>query len=143
MEETSNETGVKFADFTAFLCSKISEGDPDLVIPMMEIAPDRMVPDVNRVRDIDINPPPILSKVDMERPKITKDKNKKDKKLDEKKPLAKFIFSRSLGSIITLGRLSSSVSLYNPDTLNLQNKIIPNACKLMAKDVAILSMAYC
>ena len=102
-----------------------------------------MVPDVNRVRDIDINPPPILSKVDTERPKITKDKNKKDKKLDEKKPLAKFIFSRSLDSIITLGRLSSCIALYNPGMLSLKNKIIPNACKLMAKDVAILSMAYC
>ena len=82
MEETNNEVGVKFADFTAFLCSKISEGDPDLVVPMKEIAPDRMVPDLNRIRDIDLSPPPVLSKVEIERPKITKDKNKKDKKLD-------------------------------------------------------------
>ena len=33
-EETNNERGIKFADFTAFLCNKISEGDPDLVVPM-------------------------------------------------------------------------------------------------------------
>lgn len=79
----------------------------------------------------------------MERPKITKDKNKKDKKLDEKKPLSKFIYSKSLNVLIALGRLSSSISLYNPITLQLQHKIIPSACKLMAKDVAILSMAFC
>jgi hypothetical protein len=41
-----------------------------------------MIPDTSKVRDIDINPPPILNKVELERPKITKDKNKKDKKLD-------------------------------------------------------------
>lgn len=62
-DETSNERGVKFADFTAYLCSKISEGDPDLVVPMREVAPERMVPDSKNVRDIDLNPALILSKV--------------------------------------------------------------------------------
>ena len=102
-----------------------------------------MIPDVKQVRDIDVNPPPILSKVETERPKITKDKNKKDKKMDEKKSLAKFIFSGSLNGIITLGRLSSSIVLYDPKQLKLKQKILPSACKLMSKDVAILSVAYC
>lgn len=60
---------------------KISEGDPDLIVPMKDIPMERMIPDASKVRDIDIHPPPILSKVEVERPKITKDKNKKDKKL--------------------------------------------------------------
>lgn len=142
-EDTNNEKGVKFSDFTSFLCNKISEGDPDLVVPMKEIPIERIIPDTTRVRDIDINPPPILSKVEVERPKITKDKNKKDKKLDEKKPVSKFIYSPSLNLIIILGRLSSSITLYDPKDLKIKHKIIPSTCKLMSKDVAILSIAYC
>lgn len=109
---------------------------------MREIALERVVPDTSKIRDIDINPPPILNKVEIERPKITKDKTKKDKKLDEKKPLAKFIYSPSLNSIITLGRLSSSITLYDPRDLHVQHKIVPSTCKIMAKDVAILSIAF-
>lgn len=40
-EESTNDKGIKFPDFTSYLCQvilwvwkKISEGDPDLVIPM-------------------------------------------------------------------------------------------------------------
>lgn len=54
---------------------------------------ERVVPNVSKIRDIDVNPPPILNKVEVERPKITKDKTKKDKKLEEKKPVARFIYS--------------------------------------------------
>lgn len=90
-----------------------------------------------------MNPPPILNKAELERPKITKDKKKKDKKLDEKKPVAKFIYSQSLKSIITLGRLSSSITLYDPKDLHVQHKILPSTCRLMSKDVAILSLAFC
>lgn len=73
---------------------------------------ERVIPDTSKIREIDINPPPILNKIEVERPKIVKNKNKKDRKLDEKKPVAKFVFSPSLNSIIALGRLSSSISLY-------------------------------
>ena len=48
-----------------------------------------------------------------------------------------------MDAIITLGRLSSSITLFNPSNLSTKNKIVPNACKLMSKDVAILSLAYC
>ena len=54
---------------------------------------ERVVPNVSKIRDIDVNPPPILNKVEVERPKITKDKTKKDKKLEEKKPVARIIYS--------------------------------------------------
>ena len=104
---------------------------------------EKMLPDISRIRDIDLHPPSILSKVELERPKITKNKNKKDKKLDEKKPVAKFIYSRTLNAVIALGRLSSSISLYDPQELKVKDKITPSACKIMSKDVAILSIAFC
>jgi hypothetical protein len=62
-EDTINEIGVKFTDFTSFLCNKITEGDPELVVPMKEIAIERVIPDTSKIRDIDINPPPILTQV--------------------------------------------------------------------------------
>jgi len=45
-------------------------------------------------------------------------------------------------SIVTLGRLSSAISLYDLD-LKIKRKIIPSHCKSTSKDVAILSFAYC
>lgn len=42
-----------------------------------------------------------------------------------------------------MGRLSSSITLYDPKDLHVKHKIIPSTCKIMAKDVAILSIAFC
>lgn len=47
-----------------------------------------------------------------------------------------------MNSIIALGRLSSSISIYDPQQLKKKTKIVPSACKLMSKDVAILSLAF-
>ena len=95
-----------------------------MVIPMKKIPEERMIPDVSKVREIDLNPPIVLDKTNRPLPKISKEKKKKDKMLEQKKPVAKFICSKNLKAILTLGRLSSFISLYDYD-LQVIRRIVP------------------
>jgi hypothetical protein len=92
----------------------------DLVIPSKKIAKEKMSPDFHHIRDIDISPPLILSKVSKEIPKISKDLPKKNKKLDEKKGVSKFYYSEAQKNIIAIGTLSSSIFFYDE---NLRPKL--------------------
>jgi hypothetical protein len=49
--------------------------------------------DSNAIREIDIQPPTILTKVPFEIPKINKDFQRKNKKLEGKKNISKFFYS--------------------------------------------------
>lgn len=49
-ETTNNEIGVKFTDFTNYLCDKIATDNNDLIVPLKQVPVEKIVPDVNRVR---------------------------------------------------------------------------------------------
>ena len=66
----------------------------------------------------------VVQKVCEELPKICKDMPKKNKKLDEKKGVAKMFFSVTEQRIIALGTLSSSIHLYDKN-LKHTNEVRP------------------
>lgn len=80
------------------------------------------------LNEVDIKPPVVVQKVGEELPKISKDMPKKNKKVEEKKGVAKMFFSKTTQKIIALGTLSSSIFLYDKH-LKQQNEVKPKECR--------------
>ena len=70
--DTTNEVGIKFSNFTSFLCDKICKDDPEIIIHMKSFPKERSRPDANRIRSIDIQAPMVLNKIEQGVPKISK-----------------------------------------------------------------------
>ena len=91
LERTSlSSITIQFSDFTNFLCEKISKDDLDVVIPAKRARRPSSSEDISQT---DLRPPVVVQKISEELPKICKDLPKKNKKLDEKKGVAKMFFS--------------------------------------------------
>ena len=60
LQQTYPETNkLKISDFTTYLCDQIANRDPELIIPHYElpVSSDKLQPNIDKIRDIDINPP--------------------------------------------------------------------------------------
>ena len=135
---TISSITIEFSDFTNFLCEKISKDDLDVVMPAKRARRPSSSQDISQT---DLRPPVVVQKICEELPKICKDMPKKNKKLDEKKGVAKMFFSATEQRIIALGTLSSSIQLYDKN-LKHTNEVRPRECRQMEKEVGILSMSY-
>ena len=74
-------------------------------------------------------------------PKISLDDLKKSKGLNSLKPISQICYAASLNKILALGRLESSIEIFDID-FNLWNKITPKESIKMKKQFPILSFSF-
>lgn len=83
----------------------------------------------------------MLSRVEHQIPKISRELARKNKKLEEKRTVGKMFYNAEEEKILAVGSLSSTVHLFDLK-LNAVGDIRPKECKELDKEVGILSIGY-
>ena len=132
---------ISVKDFTQHICNIISNQCSELILYTKEMPSETTASGNPQIpRDIDINAAVIHSHSEKQSPKISKSLKKLERRVDNDKPLHTFQVNSKTKEVITLGRMSSQINIFNFQ-LNRTTTITPHCFQVYNRS-AIMSMAF-
>jgi hypothetical protein len=140
-DQGSSEGKISLKDFTGYICEGISGKQAEGVVCSKETPEEGVRADPVKVRDIDLHPAVVVGRCERECTKISRSIKKKEKKVDDSRPLHVFEVNVARREVITLSRLGSHISIFNLQMKKVKD-IIPACSRLYEHSAAIMSMAF-